>query len=125
MKTYFLDVLMHHYVDFSGRATRKQYWMFILFLIIVFIPINVVLLLILSPKLMILETLALFLPVWGITTRRVRDAGFSPWWVLAAAIPSTIISIFGQFITIPVIFSLLYLITNLIVFIFTLLPSKN
>lgn len=31
IKVYFLDVLTHHYVDFKGRATRKQFWLWVLF----------------------------------------------------------------------------------------------
>ena len=30
-KTYFLDVITKHYVDFAGRATRTQFWLFTLF----------------------------------------------------------------------------------------------
>ena len=29
--TYYWDVLRNHYVDFKGRATRKTYWLFVLF----------------------------------------------------------------------------------------------
>ena len=30
MKKYFIDVIKHHYADFIGKATRKEYWLFIL-----------------------------------------------------------------------------------------------
>lgn len=28
---YFLNVITRHYADFSGRARRKEYWLFFLF----------------------------------------------------------------------------------------------
>lgn len=75
MKTYFLDVILKHYIDFKGRATPKQFWLFIAFCFICCA---------------IIDSLThtsysfwLFLcPIVSIFARRMRDAGFSPWWLL-------------------------------------------
>ena len=34
MKKYFLDVLKLQYADFKGRASRRQFWMFVLYNVI-------------------------------------------------------------------------------------------
>ena len=39
---YFIDPIQKHYVDFAGRATRKQYWMFVSFSVIISIVLGVV-----------------------------------------------------------------------------------
>ena len=41
--TYYWDVLKNHYVDFKGCATRKTYWLFVLFNFIVFFILSVIL----------------------------------------------------------------------------------
>ena len=86
IKTYFVDVLKNHYCDFKGRATRTQYWLFVLFTIVLLLPINLILLFTI-PKLMSLLNLALFIPNLAIITRRLRDGGFSPWWLLIGLLP--------------------------------------
>ena len=30
MNKYFIDVIKNHYCDFSGKATRTQFWLFVL-----------------------------------------------------------------------------------------------
>ena len=42
-KKYYWNILTKNYVNFSGRATRKQYWLFVLFNIIVFVVLAFVL----------------------------------------------------------------------------------
>ena len=41
--TYYWDVLRNNYVKFSGRATRKMYWLFVLFNFIVFFVLSLIL----------------------------------------------------------------------------------
>jgi uncharacterized membrane protein YhaH (DUF805 family) len=38
----FLDVLKNRYATFRGRATRHEYWMFFLFVLLVFFGVGVV-----------------------------------------------------------------------------------
>lgn len=78
-KEYFWDVITKHYADFSGRATRKQFWMFFLF--------NCIICLIFycgykisGSTLFNLWYLFVFLPFIAITERRVRDAGMATLW---------------------------------------------
>ena len=38
--TYFLDPIKNHYIDFGGKATRTQFWLFVLFGILIFLVLN-------------------------------------------------------------------------------------
>jgi uncharacterized membrane protein YhaH (DUF805 family) len=80
-----------NYVNFSGRATRPQYWYFVLFLFIV----GIVAVLIdfgvfnatdIGPTNAIF-TLATFLPSLAVTIRRLHDIGRTGWWVFLAFVP--------------------------------------
>lgn len=85
--TYFIDVLKTQYVDFSGRATRTQFWMFNLFVFIIAFVISFIGGLINLPILSVIVMLAFLLPSLGISVRRVRDLGISGWFILIALIP--------------------------------------
>ena len=92
INTYFIDVIKKHYVDFSGRATRTQYWMFVLFY---FIGAFVLALLgdmdniigTLCSILYALYALALLLPSLSIAVRRLHDTDKSGWWLLISLLP--------------------------------------
>lgn len=96
-KQYFWDVITKKYVNFSGRATRTQYWMFVLFQFIVSLVLGILLVLLavllgdtgatIGRVLQTLVALALFLPGLGITVRRLHDTTRSGWWVLLSIIP--------------------------------------
>ncbi|MBR4355592.1 MAG: DUF805 domain-containing protein [Elusimicrobiaceae bacterium] len=89
MKTYFLDVITKHYIDFSGRATRKQFWLFVLFAFIVSLLLGIVCSFLGDAGKIIPEiySLAMILPGLGIQARRLRDGGFTPWLLLLNLIP--------------------------------------
>jgi len=80
VKEYFLDVLKNHYKDFNGRATRKQFWFFVLGCFIVTFILGIIFgfLKAVGAILFVLLSLALFLPQLAIAFRRVRDAGYDP-----------------------------------------------
>ena len=91
--SWYLEVLKK-YAVFSGRARRMEYWMFILFNII----ITVVLALIDSligtvirqagfGLLQGLYDLAVLLPSIAVTVRRLHDTGRTGWWILIGLIP--------------------------------------
>ena len=85
--SWYLDVLKK-YAVFSGRATRSEYWYFTLFNLIVI----VVLVIIDSaagtnPLFSGVYTLAVFLPILGVSIRRLHDTGRSGWWILVGLIP--------------------------------------
>jgi len=89
---------LKHYADFSGRAQRKEYWMFALFSIIFLFAW-----LVLSSGLSVgrgeqgqqsaitiawwTYILALFIPSLAVGVRRLHDIGKSSWWMLLALIP--------------------------------------
>lgn len=90
---WYLEVL-RKYADFSGRARRKEYWIFTL--------INFVISIILTlgdlglgtyheasgwGLLSGLFTLAVFLPGLGVLVRRLHDTDHSGWWVFISLVP--------------------------------------
>jgi uncharacterized membrane protein YhaH (DUF805 family) len=81
------------YADFSGRARRKEYWMFTLLMIVAYVvamvvdgvvgiggvgPYGLVTLLVL---------LAFLLPSLAVTVRRLHDTNRSGWWFLIVFVP--------------------------------------
>ncbi len=87
--TYYWDVLKNHYVDFKGRASRKKYWLFVLFNFIVFLILSIVLSFFgdAGNILYFLLTFAVLLPSLGILVRRLHDINRSGWWVLISLLP--------------------------------------
>lgn len=90
---WYLKVLKQ-YADFSGRARRKEYWMFFLFnMIFAFLAAiidNVVGTA--SPELGYgifygIYALAMFIPGLAVGVRRLHDVGKSGWMLLIAFIP--------------------------------------
>ena len=71
------------YADFTGRARRKEYWMFIL----IYTIINIVLAVLGLDSISMLVGLALLVPSISIATRRLHDTGRSGWWQLLILIP--------------------------------------
>lgn len=77
------------YADFTGRARRKEYWMFYLFYVLAFIPLTIVdaVLGMYNADARIgllggLFALASFVPSIAITARRLHDTNRSGWWQL-------------------------------------------
>ncbi len=85
---------MKKYVDFSGRARRKEYWMFVLFNLI-FMILALILDAILGSAnenlgyglFYTLFSLGILLPTWSVTVRRLHDVGKSGWWIFISIIP--------------------------------------
>ena len=85
--------VFNQYSDFSGRARRREYWMFMLFNII-FAIIAMLLDEIIGTSdqdgygiLYFLYALALFIPGIAVTVRRLHDVGKSGWMYLIVIIP--------------------------------------
>lgn len=83
---YFLSALKK-YADFSGRARRKEYWMFILFYFIIYITLAIVDSLIGTMFLALIFVLAMLVPSISIAARRLHDTGRTGWWQLISLIP--------------------------------------
>lgn len=75
------------YAVFSGRATRKEYWMFTLFNLLVFIILKFVLPIINLELLGTLYGLFIIVPSLAIGARRLHDTGRTAWWLLLNLIP--------------------------------------
>jgi uncharacterized membrane protein YhaH (DUF805 family) len=86
----------HRYVDFSGRASRSEYWWWALFNFLVWLA-AVVLDAVIFPGsgrygtyfglLSGIASLALFLPNLAVGVRRLHDTDRSGWWLLISVIP--------------------------------------
>lgn len=89
---WYLKVLKN-YVGFSGRARRKEYWMYSLFtLVALLLAMLLDGLLGLRGEsgvgaLYTLYALATLLPGLAVSVRRLHDIGRSGWWMLIALVP--------------------------------------
>lgn len=74
MKKYFLDVLKLQYADFKGRASRRQFWMFVLYNVIAAVIVGIIGGIVgLNAILSGLYSLALLIPSLAISVRRLQD----------------------------------------------------
>jgi uncharacterized membrane protein YhaH (DUF805 family) len=84
---WYIDVLKK-YAVFTGRARRKEYWMFALFNLIIAVVIALIEGVIESNGLLVnLYSLAVLLPSLAVSVRRLHDTGRSGWFLLLALIP--------------------------------------
>ncbi|MFF3375920.1 DUF805 domain-containing protein [Streptomyces sp. NPDC002680] len=83
---YFLDVLKK-YAVFSGRARRKEYWMFVLFASIVYIALLAIGFAIHAVWIGFVFYVAILLPALGVAVRRLHDTGRTGWWLLFGFVP--------------------------------------
>ncbi|WP_159947579.1 DUF805 domain-containing protein [Polaribacter septentrionalilitoris] len=90
---WYLKVLKQ-YADFSGRARRKEYWMFTLFHVIFTYAFMFLFALIggaldtpLMLLLMYVYPLAVFIPALAVAVRRLHDTGKSGVYILVGLIP--------------------------------------
>lgn len=97
---YFLDTVKNNYANFNGRATRSQYWYFVLFYVLISIVLTLVDTFAINPLLgmtpeeaanggilSVLFALAMLLPQIGLGVRRLHDIGKMGWWYLIVFIP--------------------------------------
>ncbi|MGM9926617.1 MAG: DUF805 domain-containing protein [Bacillus sp. (in: firmicutes)] len=87
---WYLKVLKN-YVEFSGRARRKEYWMFALINAIILLCINLTENFVgVTSSIVIISLVyntAVLIPSIAVTVRRLHDAGFSGWVALIILIP--------------------------------------
>ncbi|MDC9259384.1 DUF805 domain-containing protein, partial [Clostridioides difficile] len=83
----FLDVLKK-YATFSGRARRKEYWMFVLINAIVVMAISLIEYAAGTNGIIgYIYVLALIIPMIAVTVRRLHDIGKSGFWYFICLIP--------------------------------------
>ncbi len=75
------------FAQFSGRSRRKEYWMFILFNLLVMFALTFIDALTGVPVLTMVYGLLVFIPSLSVAVRRLHDTGRSGWWLLIGLIP--------------------------------------
>jgi uncharacterized membrane protein YhaH (DUF805 family) len=96
---WFIDVVTKRYAQFSGRARRKEFWMYVLFYLVGSIIVGIL------DRILGLDFqsggngvrsggwlstiygLALLVPTIAVAVRRMHDKDRSGWWVLIWLIP--------------------------------------
>ena len=92
-KKYFVDVVKEKYIDFSGRARRKEFWMFVLFNAIISCVLGIVGSIINTNILYSLYSLAVFLPTLAVEVRRLHDINKSGAVLVIPVILTVVIAI--------------------------------
>ena len=70
------------YADFTGRASRPEFWWFMLFVVLVDAAVLAI-----SHLLWFLFALAVVLPRLAVAVRRLHDTDRSGWWLLIGFVP--------------------------------------
>lgn len=93
---WFLDVMKNKYATFTGRARRKEFWMYFLVVAIIEIALSIILsilgliggvFVIIGSFITVLFGLAIIIPTLALWMRRLHDTGKSGWWLLINIIP--------------------------------------
>lgn len=77
-----IKTCFNKYVVFEGRASRSEFWYFVLFQCLLYLASDM-----LGRSLEGLVWLALLLPAITVNVRRLQDQGRSGWWCLLYFIP--------------------------------------
>lgn len=85
---YFVEYLKTSYAKFDGRISRRQYWMFALYSIIISIIFQILIAILpIFAILGLLYSLALLVPSIGLLIRRLHDINLPGWWLFIAVVP--------------------------------------
>ncbi|MEV0399682.1 DUF805 domain-containing protein [Actinoallomurus sp. NPDC050550] len=85
--SWYLAVL-RNYAGFVGRARRTEYWMFVLFNVIITVVLDLIGMAVkLVSILGFVYGLAVLIPSIAVGVRRLHDTGRSGWWLLIGIIP--------------------------------------
>ena len=92
--------VLGQYATFSGRATRSEYWWWVVAVLLAFAVMNIIDGALILPllgfeafqpeggqPLSMLLALALILPNLAVGVRRLHDSGRVGWWMLIALVP--------------------------------------
>lgn len=75
--------------NFSDRATRFEYWWFMLFVLFLLAIMAVI-----ADRAYQIAAIIVLLPLIAVSTRRLKDAGHSGWWQLLYFVPFGIFVVF-------------------------------
>ncbi|MFJ6611441.1 DUF805 domain-containing protein [Streptomyces sp. NPDC091289] len=79
--------VLKNYAGFSGRARRKEYWMFALISFVISLVLSIIGGLIGTDFLSYIYAVAILIPALAVGVRRLHDTGRSGWWLLIALVP--------------------------------------
>lgn len=79
--------VLKNYVGFSGRARRREYWMFFLINILIAIALTIVDNALTIGFIAPVYSLVLLPPTLAVTVRRLHDTGRTGWWILIGLVP--------------------------------------
>ncbi|GJF31227.1 membrane protein [Kitasatospora sp. NE20-6] len=79
--------VLKNYAGFSGRARRKEFWMFTLISFVISALLTGIGTALDTNLLSGIYSLAILIPSLAVLVRRLHDTGRSGWWVLIALIP--------------------------------------
>lgn len=77
-----IKACLSKYADFNGRASRSEYWWFLLFSILICAAGGAI-----NDTVYGLVGLVLLLPHLSVTARRLHDLGKSAWWLILLFVP--------------------------------------
>ncbi|AWL87335.1 hypothetical protein AMK14_09505 [Streptomyces sp. TSRI0445] len=79
--------VLKNYAGFSGRARRKEYWMFTLINFVIAVVLQIVGFAIDTQVPYYIYFAATLIPSLAVAVRRLHDTGRSGWWLLIALVP--------------------------------------
>ena len=83
-----VSTVFNKYIEFSGRASRSEFWWFALFSAIMGVVTSILdLALGTIAAINLLFSLAVLLPTLAVSVRRLHDTDRSGWWLLLTLIP--------------------------------------
>lgn len=95
-----VKTVLSKYAQFEGRASRSEYWYWVLALIVTSIILSVIEGAIIAPSigfepfdpeagqpLQLLMIMVVFLPSLAVSVRRLHDGGRSGWWIFIQLVP--------------------------------------
>ena len=80
--------VLKKYADFSGRARRREYWMFVLINFLIGCGLGVIAALVHGLTFLSwVYSLAVLVPSIAVSVRRLHDTSRSGWWLLIGLVP--------------------------------------
>ncbi|MFF7127205.1 DUF805 domain-containing protein [Streptomyces sp. NPDC008240] len=79
------------YAVFRGRARRKEFWLFMLFVYLIYGVLGGIGFATHSSVLLagfLIALIGFMLPTWAVTVRRLHDSGLSGWLILIGLVPT-------------------------------------